>query len=380
MATTPMETPNIATSPPQTHILITGASSGLGRAFFEHYAAFPPTTHHVRGIDASPWPSHARVSSYAVGACGHFTQVDLTAEALVQKFIRAATIPAGAAVSRSSAAASASAAAYAAPAASTTTTTTSGSSGTPSRTSSNSTTSTSSNPTTPPSTQQWQSLAQTRHSNPPTPTDEFPPSQPQKPTPYAAPFTLVIHCAGIRGLAQTPSHADPAAAAANPSARETIAAMDAATMRRAYESNTVATFSLIKALLPSIRGGNTSPSRRPKIVIMASRMGSITLNTSLGGAYAYRASKAALNAVVRSLRLDVPEAVFALVHPGRVETTVGLACGLQEEEEGERGKVVGVAEVVRDVLELIPRLGVEGEAWGLESGCFVDRWGEGIPW
>lgn len=92
-------------------------------------------------------------------------------------------------------------------------------------------------------------------------------------------------------------------------------------------------------------------------------MGSIVSNTS-GGGYAYRASKAVLNAIVRSFSIDEPGVKFLLLHPGRVET--GL---VGWKEEG----AVGVEESLRDCLGVI-----EGEGWG--SGGLVDRFGEEIPW
>lgn len=172
----------------------------------------------------------------------------------------------------------------------------------------------------------------------------------------------MIHSAGIRGLVPSHETQDPSDVAG----AETIAAMDAATMRRAFEINTLAAFTLIKALLPSLR---ENPSR-PKVVVMASRMGSVASNAA-AGAYAYRASKAALNAVVRSFSIDVPEVAFALVHPGRVET--GL---VRTREEG----AIEVGESVGDMLGLIERLGQKEGDRGLKSGCFVDRWGKEIPW
>lgn len=100
---------------------------------------------------------------------------------------------------------------------------------------------------------------------------------------------------------------------------------------------------------------------------MTSRMGSIShaRTTGLGGAYAYRASKAALNAVVTSLSIDLPHVMFALVHPGRVETGLTLC-----REEG----AMEVEESVADMLALVGRLGRE------DSGRFMDRFGEDIGW
>ena len=61
-----------------------------------------------------------------------------------------------------------------------------------------------------------------------------------------------------------------------------------------------------------------------KIVNVTSKMGSISDNTS-GGRYAYRASKAALNMVTRSLAVDLRDDGFVCIamHPGWVETRMG---------------------------------------------------------
>jgi NAD(P)-dependent dehydrogenase (short-subunit alcohol dehydrogenase family) len=65
-------------------------------------------------------------------------------------------------------------------------------------------------------------------------------------------------------------------------------------------------------------------SDQKKIVTITSRMGSIADNES-GGAYPYRSSKAALNAVMRSLAADLkPRGVTVVVfHPGWVRTDMG---------------------------------------------------------
>ncbi|MFQ5958481.1 MAG: SDR family oxidoreductase, partial [Alphaproteobacteria bacterium] len=65
-------------------------------------------------------------------------------------------------------------------------------------------------------------------------------------------------------------------------------------------------------------------SERRLIVCISSRMGSMAENTS-GGAYIYRSSKAALNAVVKSLAVDLKERGITVVcfHPGWVATDMG---------------------------------------------------------
>ena len=183
------------------------------------------------------------------------------------------------------------------------------------------------------------------------------------------PISLIIHSAGIRGLVPALEDQHPNDVAAC----ETLAGMDTETMMRTFQTNTVATFSLIRALLPNLLFCNDAEGQTkdppPKVIIMSSRMGSLTNNAhpnpSAGSAYAYRASKAALNTVVRSFAVDVPGVVFVLCHPGRVET--GLVRG---REEG----AIEAAESVGGIVRLI-------EGWGKDSsGEFYDRFGKRIEW
>jgi NAD(P)-dependent dehydrogenase (short-subunit alcohol dehydrogenase family) len=167
------------------------------------------------------------------------------------------------------------------------------------------------------------------------------------------PIDLLVHCAGIRGLV-------PAVVArqrGDVAAAETLEAMDHATMMQTFEINTWGAFNVIRAFLPSLRLAAAA-----QVVVLSSRMGSVAANVA-GGGYAYRASKAALNAVVKSFVVDVPEVRFLLLHPGRVYT------GLVEwKEEG----AVSVEESLRDCLKVM-----DG---GGESGRLVDRYGEEIMW
>lgn len=173
------------------------------------------------------------------------------------------------------------------------------------------------------------------------------------------PISLVIHCAGTRGLVPHVPIGGPADVAS----AETLEAMDAATLLRTYEVNVVGTFNALTAVLPNLR-----LARRPTVAVLSSRMGSVAGNV-VGGGYAYRASKAALNAVVRSMSVDVPEVFFAMVHPGRVET--GLVC---VKEDG----AISPEESLGDLLPLFERFGDDHGGFG--SGCYVDRFGQSIQW
>ena len=174
------------------------------------------------------------------------------------------------------------------------------------------------------------------------------------------PVDLVVHSAGIRGLvpAEEKSHPDDVPACEN------LSVMDTDTLARAFQINATGTFLFLRALLPNLRQAS-----EPRVVVMSSRMGSISNNQlpnkDAGSAYAYRASKAAMNTIVRSFAVDVQDVTFVLCHPGRVETNL-VKC----KEEG----AITVEESLATVLPLIER-------WDKhDSGRFYDRFGEIIPW
>jgi NAD(P)-dependent dehydrogenase (short-subunit alcohol dehydrogenase family) len=100
-------------------------------------------------------------------------------------------------------------------------------------------------------------------------------------------------------------------------ARESLGSIDNAgfdSLRRQFEVNALGPLRVAQALLPLLDGGS-------KIAIVTSRMGSIGDNGS-GGYYGYRASKAAVNAIGRSLAMDLaPRGIGVfLLHPGYVAT------------------------------------------------------------
>ncbi|RMZ72951.1 aflatoxin biosynthesis ketoreductase nor-1 [Pyrenophora seminiperda CCB06] len=200
-------------------------------------------------------------------------------------------------------------------------------------------------------------------------------------TSTSTPIKLLLHCAGVRGL--VPSHValekeKPPSLQKNVAATESLQAMTHSTMMQTFEINTWGTFNLLRAFLPCLLllpSSSSSFDMMPKVIILSSRMGSISANTT-GGAYAYRASKAALNAVVTSFAHDVPQVQFLMLHPGRVET--GLVEWMKEEG------AIGVEESVGDCLGVVEGL---MDGWRRDekdgrkvSGRFVDRFGVDIAW
>lgn len=100
------------------------------------------------------------------------------------------------------------------------------------------------------------------------------------------------------------------------------------------------------------------------IAAVSSKMGSMTENTS-GGNYAYRASKAALNMVLKSMSLDLKDRGLTVValSPGWVRTDMGGAAAPLSPEQAVAG--------MRQVLD---RVGPE------DSGAFLHYDGTKLPW
>ena len=173
---------------------------------------------------------------------------------------------------------------------------------------------------------------------------------------HSTPIDLFIHSAAVRGLVQSVTEEED-----DPSKAETMDVMDVDVFTKTLTINVIGTFLLIRALLPNLRASERKPA---KVVVMSSRMGSIASNHD-GGAYAYRASKAGLNAVVKSFSVDVPEVTFIIMHPGRVESRM-----THVREEG----AVDAPDAVNEMLPVIEKLGKEN------TGKFYLKDGSEIPW
>lgn len=143
-------------------------------------------------------------------------------------------------------------------------------------------------------------------------------------------------------------------------ARETLGSIDAAgfdSIRRQLEVNALGPLRVAQALVPQLRVGS-------RIGIVTSRMGSVSDNDS-GGYYGYRASKAAVNAIGRSLAIDLKPrgvAVF-LLHPGYVATDMVGGSGDVSPEQS-----------AKQLVERLDTLGIE------QTGSFWHANGSPLPW
>lgn len=129
--------------------------------------------------------------------------------------------------------------------------------------------------------------------------------------------------------------------------------------RGSFEINVIGPMRLAEAL-----AGNVSRSMRRLMVFITSQMGSIGDNTT-GGAYAYRASKAALNAAVKSLSIELRprEVACLLLHPGWVRTDMGG-----------KNASLDVRDSVNGMRRVIENFDFE------RSGSFLRYNGESVPW
>ena len=142
--------------------------------------------------------------------------------------------------------------------------------------------------------------------------------------------------------------------------------LDAAQMARSFAINAIGPALVMKHFLPLLpREGSAV------FATLSARVGSIGDNR-LGGWYSYRASKAALNQLVRTAAIELnrraPSAICVALHPGTVAT--GLSASFAK-----TGLEVQTPEhAAEQLLAVISRLTTS------DSGGFFDYKGETIAW
>jgi NAD(P)-dependent dehydrogenase (short-subunit alcohol dehydrogenase family) len=142
--------------------------------------------------------------------------------------------------------------------------------------------------------------------------------------------------------------------------------LDPTALARAFALNAIGPALIMKHVLPRLpRAG------KAVFATLSARVGSIGDNR-LGGWYAYRASKAALNQLVRTAAIEMarraPDAVCIALHPGTVATPLSApfaATGLE---------IHTPEQAASDLLEVVDRLTAEA------NGGFFDWRGQPVPW
>jgi len=142
--------------------------------------------------------------------------------------------------------------------------------------------------------------------------------------------------------------------------------LEAARMARSFAINAIGPALIMKHILPLL-------PRQGKSVFatLSAKLGSIGDN-QLGGWYSYRASKAALNQLVRTAAVELgrrhPDAICVALHPGTVHT--GLTSPFQK-----AGLDVQSPDAAAErLLAVIDRL------TSADTGSFLDYRGDRIPW
>lgn len=149
-------------------------------------------------------------------------------------------------------------------------------------------------------------------------------------------------------------------------AERTWGELDPAAMMAAFQVNTIGPALVAKHFLPILPKEGKSV-----LAVISARVGSIGDN-HLGGWYSYRASKAALNQIVRTASIELarrrPHAVCLALHPGTVDTALSRPFA-------KSGLDVQTPEVAAERL-----VRVIDAAGASQSGQFLDHHGAAIPW
>ena len=135
--------------------------------------------------------------------------------------------------------------------------------------------------------------------------------------------------------------------------------LDYAAWMQTLTVNTQAPVKMAEAFLPHLKRGD-----KKLLVSISSQMGSIADNGS-GGSILYRTSKAALNAAMKSIAIDLEDQGIGVLvlHPGWVKTDMGGANALIDAQESVAG-----------MRQVIARFALA------QSGSFLKYDGSTLPW
>ena len=165
------------------------------------------------------------------------------------------------------------------------------------------------------------------------------------------PFHLVLVATGVlHGPALAPE--------------KRLADLDGAALATLLRTNTIGPALVLRHFGPLL------DRQRSLLGVLSAKVGSIGDNR-LGGWYGYRASKAALNMVLKTAAIELkrshPGAVLAALHPGTVRSALSRPF---------RGEEIGhePAQAAAEMLAVLDGLQAE------DSGAFVAYSGERLPW
>jgi NAD(P)-dependent dehydrogenase (short-subunit alcohol dehydrogenase family) len=162
------------------------------------------------------------------------------------------------------------------------------------------------------------------------------------------PLDVVVNNAGTYGPVGWSAQGKEAQAAGQ---------MDYDVWRQILEVNLLGAFRVAATFRTNLEGG-----QRPLHVLMSSDLGSIA-NNRMGQSHAYRSSKAALNMVCKCLAIEWPRIITIALAPGWCRTDLGGA-----------DAPIDPADSVAAQQETLDRLTLA------DTGRFIDRFGETVPW
>ncbi len=145
-----------------------------------------------------------------------------------------------------------------------------------------------------------------------------------------------------------------------------LAQLDAAYLAQVFAINSIGPALLLKHLAPRLpRDGLV------KLIFISAKVGSISDN-ALGGWYGYRASKAALNQLVKTASIELArrnkQSCCIALHPGTVDTALSEPFG--KNGLNVRSAAVAAGEILQVIDQLKPQ----------DNGRFVDYLGAQLPW
>ncbi len=165
-----------------------------------------------------------------------------------------------------------------------------------------------------------------------------------------APYQLILHAAGLL-------HRDEI------KPEKSYSAIEADTLQTIFQVNTIGPALVLRHFLPLL-------DPRGAMAMLSAKVGSIGDNR-LGGWYAYRASKAALNMMIKTAAIELartrPQTRLLSLHPGTVIS--GLSHPFRGASEARPANIAA-----HELLSLIDRLGPA------DSGNFFAYNGERLPW
>ncbi len=166
------------------------------------------------------------------------------------------------------------------------------------------------------------------------------------------PWHCIIHAAGMlhgpRGLPE-----------------KRLSQLNYAQMEATFRINTFGPALVLAHFAPLL-----AKRERSLLAVLSAKVGSIGDN-QLGGWYSYRASKAALNMLLKTASIEMarthPQAVLVALHPGTVNSALSAPFN---------GAEIGrpAAEAAADLLRVLDRLGPE------KTGGFHAYSGQELPW